>query len=65
MEGMFLILQIQLFPPQRTCFHPGHSSLAREGVKLPKGAKDISASQMIKALFTYLWPKVSVSLRKS
>jgi len=50
--------QIKLIQPQRSCFHPGSTSLAREGIKLPKNAQDVTSSHMIKVMLTYIWPKV-------
>ena len=41
----------------RQCFHPGASSLAREGLKFQKNVKKVTGKDMIKALSNYIWPK--------
>ncbi|CAL8103969.1 unnamed protein product [Orchesella dallaii] len=56
--------QINSVQPHRLCFHPGHSSLARDTIKLPNGDDEIKSSQMVKAMMTYLWPKDEAEIRK-
>ncbi|XP_021957801.1 ATP-binding cassette sub-family B member 7, mitochondrial [Folsomia candida] len=56
--------KIILVPPTRNCFHPGNTSLAREGIKLPDGAKEVKSSQMLKAMLTHLWPKDEPEMRQ-
>ena len=44
---------------KRNCFHPGVSSLSRDGIGV-KTDKPIKSSDMTKAMFSYIWPQVSV-----
>ena len=44
-------------PQVRQCFHPGATSLARDGLKFQREAKKVTGKDMIKALADYIWPK--------
>lgn len=41
----------------RNCFHPGASALSRDYVGV--AAKDVTGREMLRALASYVWPKVS------
>ena len=41
----------------RQCFHPGATTLAREGLKFQREVKKVTGKDMIKALSNYIWPK--------
>lgn len=42
---------------KRNCFHPGVSSLSRDGIGL-KTDKPVNSSDMAKAMLGYIWPQV-------
>lgn len=42
----------------RNCFHPGATALSRDYVGV--SAKDVTGREMLRALATYVWPKVSL-----
>lgn len=42
---------------KRNCFHPGASSLGRDGLNLGN-APQVSGNDMLKAMFNFVWPKV-------
>lgn len=46
-----------LVQPKRDCFHPGISGLDRNSIKLNE-KEQVTGQDMIKAMLTYIWPKV-------
>lgn len=45
----------------RNCFHPGASALSRDYVGV--AAKDVTGREMLGALASHVWPKVSRGVR--
>ncbi|OAD61336.1 ATP-binding cassette sub-family B member 7, mitochondrial [Eufriesea mexicana] len=48
---------------KRDCFHPGVSSLSRESIDFQEG-ESVKATNMIKAMLRYIWPKDDPEIRK-
>jgi hypothetical protein len=40
----------------RKCFHPGASSMAREGI--PLNGEPVTNKDMLRGMMAYIWPKV-------
>ncbi|KAG7199252.1 hypothetical protein KM043_018118 [Ampulex compressa] len=48
---------------KRNCFHPGTSSLSRDGIDIQSKAS-VTSSDMIKAMLRYIWPEDDPEIRK-
>ncbi|CAK9832303.1 Iron-sulfur clusters transporter ABCB7, mitochondrial [Anthophora retusa] len=48
---------------KRDCFHPGVSSMSREGIDLQE-KQSVTSTDMIKAMLSYIWPKDDPEIRK-
>lgn len=42
---------------KRNCFHPGASSLSRDGLEFGSGPQ-VTGQDMMQAMFKFIWPKV-------
>ncbi|CAG0898196.1 unnamed protein product [Darwinula stevensoni] len=49
--------------PSRDCFHPGASIMSRDSVGI-EGVSSVTSQQMIKAMFSYIWPKDKPAIRQ-
>ncbi|XP_058809275.1 iron-sulfur clusters transporter ABCB7, mitochondrial [Phymastichus coffea] len=48
---------------KRNCFHPGASSLSRDGLDFVSGPQ-VTGQDMIRAMFNFIWPKEEPEIRK-
>lgn len=44
---------------KRGCFHPGASLISTNNIQLDDGNKKITGKDMLRAMLSYIWPKVS------